>query len=209
MPHIAKTRAALYARVSTTEQRVDLQLREMRDYAAGRGWETTEYIDHGVSGSETRRPRLAALTEDLHRHSIEVVLVWKFDRMFRSVQHILEFLAMLKNLHVDFVSVTDHVETSTPAGKMHFTMIAAFAEFERSLTRERQMAGIAAARERGVKFGAPAKSIDEKRIREDHDLLRSYSKVARIHGVSKTTIIRVCHERRLDRRKFPRELASV
>ncbi len=178
----------------------------MREYAARRGWSVREYCDHGVSGTEERRPQLAALIEDLHRRKIDVVLVWKFDRMARSVRHMLDFATLLKSLGVAFVSVTDHIDTSTPMGEFFFTVNSAYAQMERSISRERQMAGIEAAFRRGVKFGRPPIELDEKRIREDYRAIRSVRKVAELHGVSKTMVIRVCHNERSqpDRRKFAR-----
>lgn len=206
VPDLPKIRAALYARVSSSDQRPDLQVNAMREYASRRGWDVREYTDHGVSGAEERRPQLAALTEDLHKHKIDVVLVWKFDRMFRSVHHMAEFGIFLKNLGVDFVSVTEQIDTSTAAGKLHFNMLSAIAEFENAVRHERQMAGIAAALNRGVRFGRPAIELNEDRIRADYQAIKSVRKVSALHGVSKSTVIRVCHRVRSqpDRRKFSR-----
>jgi DNA invertase Pin-like site-specific DNA recombinase len=197
-------RAALYARVSTSDQNVDLQLREMREYAARRGWSLKEYVDRGISGVETRRPHLAQLTEDLQAHRLDVVLVWKFDRLFRSVQHMVEFLARLQKLQVEFVSLTEQIDTSSPSGKLIFHVLAAIAEFEREMIRERVVAGLRAAEARGQILGHPQKPIDEARIREDYRLLKSYRRVAEIHHVSKATIIRVCQGRRSERRSAER-----
>src|SRR5579862_2564324 len=130
-------RIAVYARVSTLDQNPDLQLRELREYAARRGWKIQEFVDHGISGSETRRPRLAALTEALKRHEFDAVLVWKFDRIFRSVQHIVQFFELLNHLQVELVSLTEQIDTGSPQGKLVFHILAAIAEFERAMIRER------------------------------------------------------------------------
>ena len=193
-------RAAIYARVSTADQNVDLQLRELRAYAARRGWSVVEYVDHGVSGSETRRPRLAQLGEDLRDHHIDVVLVWKFDRLFRSVQHIVEFSGQLEKLRVEFVSLTEQIDTTSPQGKLVFHVLAAIAEFERAMIRERVLAGLRAAEARGVKLGRPQKPVDERKIRLDYKALQSYAKVARIHKISKTVCFAIVNGQRSERR---------
>jgi DNA invertase Pin-like site-specific DNA recombinase len=199
-------RAALYARVSTADQNVDLQLREMREYAARRGWILAEYVDHGISGIETtRRPRLSALTEDLRAHRVDVVLVWKFDRLFRSVQHIVDFFQMLQRLKVEFVSVTEQIDTSSSSGKLIFHVLAAIAEFEREMIRERVVAGLSAARARGQVLGRPRLPIDAAKVKADYSLLKSYARVAKVHHTTKSTVIRICSGQRGERRTSMRE----
>jgi DNA invertase Pin-like site-specific DNA recombinase len=199
-----QTRAAVYMRVSTLDQNPDLQIRELKAYADRRGWKITEFTDHGVTGSETRRPRLAALTESLKRHEFDVVLVWKFDRVFRSVQHMVEFFELCRHLRVEFVSLTEQIDTASPSGKLVFHMLAAIAEFERELIRERVLAGLRAAKARGAKLGRPRKAVDAARILEDRRLGRSYSEIAREHGISRTTAFGICHGIQNDRRKADR-----
>lgn len=197
-------RVAVYARVSTLDQHPEAQLRDLRQYAARRGWEATEFVDHGVSGAETRRPRLADLTEKLKRHDFDIVLVWKFDRLFRSVQHIVEFFELVKHLRVEFVSLTEQIDTSSPSGKLIFHVLAAIAEFEREMIRERVLMGLRAAKARGVKLGRPRKEVDVKRILEDRRLKRSLAEIARELHVSKTKIHSVCKAADLDRRRSDR-----
>ncbi|SRR5258708_7935528 len=199
-----QTRAAVYARVSTLDQNPDLQLRELRQYADRRGWKITEFTDHGVSGSETRRPRLTALTESLKRHDFDVVLVWKFDRLFRSVQHIVQFFELVQHLKVEFVSLTEQIDTGSPSGRLIFHVLASIAEFEREMIRERVLAGLRAAKARGTKLGRPRKQVDTARILEDQRLGRSYSEIAREHGISRTTAFGICHGIQNDRRKGDR-----
>lgn len=197
-------RAAVYARVSTLDQNPDLQIRELRAYADRRAWKITEFVDHGISGAETRRPRLAALTESLNRHDFDVVLVWKFDRMFRSVQHIVEFFELVKHLKVEFVSLTEQIDTGSPQGKLMFHILAAMAEFERALLRERVLAGLQAAKARGKKLGRPCKEVDTKRILEDQRAGRSYREIARDYGISSTTAFAICNGSGSERRRSKR-----
>ncbi|HLZ52057.1 MAG TPA: recombinase family protein [Candidatus Acidoferrum sp.] len=197
-------RAAVYARVSTLDQNPDLQLRELREFSRRRGWTIVEFVDHGISGAETRRPRLAALTESLQRRQFDVVLVWKFDRLFRSVQHIVQFFGLLQHLKIDFVSVTEQIDTGSPSGKLIFHVLAAIAEFEREMIRERVLAGMRAAKARGTICHRPRKQIDEARVIADHRLLGSCSKVAKIHGCSKTLIVDILNGNRGEKRKGDR-----
>ncbi len=194
-------RVAVYARVSTLDQNPDLQLRELHEYARRRDWKITEFVDHGISGTEARRPRLAAMNEALFRHDFDVVLVWKFDRLFRSVQHIVEFFGKVRQLHVDFVSITEQLDTATPQGRLIFHVLASIAEFEREMIRERVLAGLRAAKARGAKLGRPKKKIDVARVLEDRRLGRSLNEIAREFGVSKTTIFGICNGIENDRRK--------
>jgi DNA invertase Pin-like site-specific DNA recombinase len=204
MGDVKAVRAAVYMRVSTLDQNPDLQIRELRAYAERRNWKITEFVDHGITGSETRRPRLAALTESLKRHEFDTVLVWKFDRVFRSVQHIVEFFALARNLRVDFVSLTEQIDTTTPSGKLVFHVLAAIAEFERELIRERVLAGLRAAQARGVKLGRPRKAVDVARILEDQRAGRSYREIGRDHGISATTAFAICNGAQSERRRSDR-----
>ena len=131
-------RVALYARVSTSNhgQDVTLQTRELKEFIAYRGWQFAgEYVDLGISGSKVRRPELDRLMADAHRHQFDAVIVWKFDRFARSVSHLLRALETFQELGIDFVSLSESLDTSTPAGKMVFTVLGAVAELERSLSR--------------------------------------------------------------------------
>lgn len=154
-------RCALYARVSTRDQRPDLQLEQLRDHAPKRGWEiAAEFIDRGESGGKRSRPQLDALMQAALRREIDVVLVWKFDRFARSLQHLVSALAEFEALGIDFVSYTEELDTSTPMGRALFHVAGAMAELERSLNRERTRAGLEAARRRGKRLGRPRKALD-------------------------------------------------
>src|SRR6266705_3074349 len=136
-------RVAIYARVSTTNhgQDVGLQTRELREFAEARGWHIAdEYIDEGVRGAKDSRPELNRLMADAHKRRFDVVCVWRFDRFARSVSHLLRALETFKAIGIDFVSYSEQMDTSTPAGKMVFTVLGAVAEpaeLERSLIVER------------------------------------------------------------------------
>jgi len=158
---------AIYARVSTANhgQDVTLQTRELEQFAGARGWHVAGvYVDKGVSGSKDSRPELNRLMADAHKRRFDVVCVWRFDRFARSVSHLLRALETFKALGIDFVSFSEQMDTSTPAGKMVFTVLGAVAELERSLIVERVRAGLRNARVKGKKLGRPSIAVDAARI---------------------------------------------
>ena len=140
---------AIYARVSTSGngQSPEMQTRELTEYAQRRGWGVVgEYVDVGISGCKEKRPELDRLMADAHRRRFDAVVVWRFDRFARSVSHLLRALEAFKTLGIEFVSLSEQVDTSTPTGKMVFTVLGAVAELERSLIVERVRAGMRNAR---------------------------------------------------------------
>jgi DNA invertase Pin-like site-specific DNA recombinase len=162
-------RVAIYARVSTanTGQDPAMQTRELKEYCQRRGWEVAgEYVDRGVSGSKDSRPELNRLMADGHQRRFDAVLVWKFDRFARSVSHLLRALETFSALGVEFVSLSEQMDTSTPTGKMVFTVLGAVAELERALIVERVRAGMRNARAKGKRIGRPPRTYlaeDERR----------------------------------------------
>jgi len=169
-------RVAIYARVSTANhgQDVSMQTRELRQFAEARGWQLAgEYIDAGVSGAKDSRPELNRLMADAHKRRFDVVCVWRFDRFARSVSHLLRALETFRALGIDFVSYSEQMDTSTPAGKMVFTVLGAVAELERSLIVERVRAGLRNARAKGKRLGRPRLAVDAARIARLHSLGRS------------------------------------
>jgi DNA invertase Pin-like site-specific DNA recombinase len=151
------TRAALYLRVSTADQKPDLQSDGLRAYAARAGLDIIQdYCDVGVSGRREGRPQLNALMAAARNHEIDCVLVWKFDRFARSTRHLLVALEEFNHLGVRFVSVQDQIDTDSPMGRAMFTIIGAMAELESSLISERVTAGMRAAETRGKLIGRPA-----------------------------------------------------
>jgi DNA invertase Pin-like site-specific DNA recombinase len=151
------TRAALYLRVSTADQKPDLQYDGLRSYAAHAGLDIVQdYCDVAVSGRREGRPKLNALMSAARDREIDCVLVWKFDRFARSTRHLLTALEEFNHLGVRFISVQDQVDTESPMGRAMFTIIAAMAELESSLISERVTAGMKAAEARGKHLGRPA-----------------------------------------------------
>lgn len=160
-------RAALYARVSTLHQGQDpdLQSREIREFCQRRGWPLVgEYVDAGISGAKERRPQLDRLIADAHKRKFEIIVVWKFDRFARSVSHLLRALENFRALGIEFVSLSEQIDTSTPTGKMIFTVLGSIAELERSLIAERVRAGLRNAKAKGRKLGRPAKQVSAAQI---------------------------------------------
>jgi DNA invertase Pin-like site-specific DNA recombinase len=154
-------RVAIYARVSTAgnNQSPEMQTRELREYCAHRGWIVAgEYVDVGISGAKEKRPELDRLLGDAHRRRFDAVVVWKFDRFARSVSHLLRALEGFQSLGIEFVSLSEQLDTSTPTGKMVFTVLGAVAELERSLIVERVRAGMRNARAKGKRIGRPPRT---------------------------------------------------
>src|SRR5215831_5091554 len=160
-------RAAIYARVSTANngQNPEMQLRELREYCQHRGWDLVgEYVDAGISGAKDSRPELNRLNADARRRRFDAIVVWKFDRFARSVSHLLRALEEFRSLGIEFVSLSEQIDTSTPTGKMVFTVLGAVAELERSLIAERVRAGIRNSRAKGRRWGRPRVAMDAARI---------------------------------------------
>jgi DNA invertase Pin-like site-specific DNA recombinase len=160
-------RAAIYARVSTVNhgQDVSMQTRDLEQFAKARGWRLIDsYLDVGISGSKDKRPQLDRLMADAHKRRFDIVIVWRFDRFARSVSHLLRALETFNALGVAFVSLSEQMDTTTPTGKMIFTVLGAVAELERSLIVERVRAGLRNARAKGKTLGRPRKIVDATKI---------------------------------------------
>jgi len=190
-------RAALYVRVSTGEQNTASQERALREYVLRRGWSVRAiYRDAGVSGAKASRPGLDNLLRDCRRGGIDVVVVWKFDRFARSLKTLIAGLELCRALGIDFVSVTEAVDTSLPAGEMLFQIIGAVAQFERSLIAERVKAGLHHARASGKRLGRPPlRELNQKEIRELRRVRRQgkpFRHLAKQFGVSVWTAHTLC-----------------
>jgi DNA invertase Pin-like site-specific DNA recombinase len=182
-------RAAVYARVSTAEQSTGMQVAALREYIARRGWTIAdEYVDEGFSGSRDRRPALDRLMVDARRRAFDSVVVFRFDRFARSVAHLARSLDEFRALGIDFVSLHETIDTSTPLGRMVFHVSAAFAELERSLIIERVRSGLAHAKKRGKRLGRRPAMINVERVCELVAQGQSRRAVARALGVSEGTI---------------------
>jgi DNA invertase Pin-like site-specific DNA recombinase len=183
-------RIAIYYRVSTSDQRPDAQVHELRDYAKKRRFEIVGgYVDT-ASGAAKSRPELDRMLADVRKRKADVVLVWAFDRFARSTRQLVDTLEEFAKLGVDFVSYTQQIDTTTPAGKLTFTVLAAIAEFERELIRERVKAGMAAAKAKGKRVGrrriSVAKQNRARRLRADG---WPYRRIANELGVSPATVV--------------------
>jgi DNA invertase Pin-like site-specific DNA recombinase len=161
------TRTAIYARVSTVGngQSPEMQVRELREYCQRRGWQVAdEYVEVGISGAKDRRPQLDRMMADAHKRRFDIVAVWRFDRFARSVSQLLRALDTFRVLGIEFVSLSESLDTATPAGRMVFTVLGAVAELERSLVAERVRAGLRNARAKGKRLGRPRVIVDAARI---------------------------------------------
>ncbi len=190
------TRTALYGRISTSNngQSPEMQLRELREYCERRGWSVAgEYVDMGISGAKDRRPELDRLMSDAHKRRFDVIAVWKFDRFARSVSHLLRALDTFRVLGIEFVSLSESLDTATPAGRMVFTVLGAVAELERSLIAERVRAGLRNARAKGKRLGRPRVIVDEARIARLRATGLSWAKIAAQLGVGEGTVYRLMH----------------
>lgn len=187
-------RVAVYARVSTLNhgQDPELQLGELREYAAHRGWRITEeYVDNGVSGAKESRPALNRLMNDAKQRKFDVVSVWKLDRFGRSVRHVLVALSELEALGITFVSLKDNLDLGSPTGRFMFQIIAAFGELERAMTVERVKAGLQNAKRKGKKLGRPRAEADLRKIAALRASGASWRMVSRKTGISVRTIKRL------------------
>src|SRR6266567_472396 len=167
-PKEAAMKAAIYARVSTLNHGQDpqMQLRELKEYCTRRAWEiTSEYIDSGISGAKDSRPELNRMMADALKRRFDAVVCWKFDRFARSVSHLLRALETFKSLGIEFCSFSEQMDTTTPTGKMIFTVLGAVAELESSLIAERVRAGLRNARAKGRRLGRPPANVLDSTIR--------------------------------------------
>ncbi len=184
-------RVGIYARVSTTDkgQSVDMQLRELEAYAQARGWTIRErYLDEGVSGSQARRPGLDRLLSACRRRQVDVVLVWRLDRLGRSLKHLIMMLDELQSLGVAFVALHEQIDCTTATGQLMLHLLGAFAEFERALIRERVKAGLAHARTKGQRLGRPRLEIDPARLESLRKDGRSIRQIAQTLHISPASV---------------------
>jgi DNA invertase Pin-like site-specific DNA recombinase len=201
---IQKTRAAIYARVSTSNhgQDVGLQLDELRAVAGQRGWHVVgEFVDEGVSGASASRPALDEMMTAARSGKLDIIAVWKLDRLGRSLQHLLGVLDEQMRLGVQFVSLRDSgIDTTSASGRLLLHLLGAFAEFERAMIRERVVAGVRRAQASGKHCGRPRVDLDLRPalalLEKGHGLKR----IASMLRVSRTTL----RERLTERGYWPR-----
>ena len=183
-------RAAIYARVSTNNgQDPHMQIRELREYCKRRGWDIEgEYVDTGVCGAKEHRPRLDVLLAACRKRRVDAVVVYRYDRFARSLRQLVNALEEFRSLGIEFISLHEGVDTSTPNGRLVFGIFASIAEFERELIRDRVKSGIAAAKSRGKTLGRPRVNVDAARIATLRASGRSWPKIAAELGVSVGTV---------------------
>jgi putative DNA-invertase from lambdoid prophage Rac len=203
-------RCAIYARVSTTDQNCDMQLREIREYCDRRGWSVAgEYVDTGVSGSKRSRPELDRMMKDAQQHRVDCVIVWKLDRFGRSVLHLNEALGSLRSWGVRFICITQSIDTdqSNPTSNLLLNMLAAIAEFEREMIRERVNAGLKSYRDayaagqigkkrcsrsgKNLPVGRQRRIFSREKAHELREQGKSIREIARLLGIGKGTAARV------------------
>jgi DNA invertase Pin-like site-specific DNA recombinase len=181
--------AAVYARVSTTEQTCENQLLELRRYCEARGWTIgREFIDTGVSGAKDRRPALDQLVAEARRRRFDVLVCWRLDRLGRNLKHLITLLEECQALGVAFVSLAEGIDATTPAGKLQMHILGAIAEFERDRIRERVVAGLTRAKRDGQRLGRPKVALPLERLALVAEL--SLTEAATVLGVSRSTMKR-------------------
>lgn len=182
-------RVGIYARVSTKDQSCDMQMRDLRAYCTARGFTIIrEYIDIGQSGAKDSRPELNELMADARKRKFDSILVWRFDRFARSTKHLLLALEEFRSLGVMFMSYQENIDTSTPLGQALFTIVAAVAQLERDLIRERVSAGVRNARAKGKQLGRPRVSVSVDEILRLRAEGQSSRKIAAALGIGEGTV---------------------
>jgi DNA invertase Pin-like site-specific DNA recombinase len=199
-----RKRAALYVRVSTDAQTVENQIRELRQVAERRGWDVVEvYRDAGISGAKGRngRPGLDNMLKDASRRKFDIVMAWAIDRLGRSLSNLLDTIQHLEACGVDLYLDQQAIDTTTPMGKLVFQLTGAFAEFERTMIRQRIKAGLKRAVAQGVKLGRPkVDSAIERRVRKQLAKGLGILKVAKSLGIGTGTVQRISKERAISPR---------
>jgi DNA invertase Pin-like site-specific DNA recombinase len=197
---MSNKRAALYVRVSTDAQTVENQIRELRQVAERRGWDVVEvYSDAGISGAKSRngRPGLDSMLKDANRRKFDIVMAWAIDRLGRSLIDLLTMIQHLEACGIDLFIDQQAIDTTTPMGKLVFQVTGAFAEFERSMIRQRVKAGLKRAVAQGVKLGRPKiDSTTERKVRKQIAKGVGILRVAKSLGIGTGTVQRIASEGR-------------
>lgn len=185
-------KVATYSRVSTSHhnQNPEVQVHELRRYCEARGWSINyELVDHGYSGGTDARPGLKQLLNLVKERKVDVVIVVKMDRLFRSLKHLVSTLEEWQALGVQFVATKDNIDYTTPAGRLMAQILGSLAEFEKGLLVERTLLGLEHARRTGKILGRPKKRDDEK-IQELRGKGLSYTQIQKELGVSRGSVFR-------------------
>ena len=177
---------AIYARVSTDKQKVDMQISDLQEFVQRAGWIVyREFVDNGFTGKDTSRPAFKEMMDEARKRKFDMLLVWKLDRLSRSLKDLIGTLDELGHLGIDFISYDNKIDTSSPTGKLVFQIIGAVAEFERDIISERVRAGLRNARRKGKRLGRPPVApiiIDKARLLRSKGL--SYRDIGKQLGIS-------------------------
>lgn len=186
-------RCAIYARVSTADQDPGVQLNQLRDFVTARGWSAAscEFVDHGVSGAKDSRPGLNAMLVQVRKRQVDVVVIWSLDRLGRSLSHLVRLADEFLSLGVDLACYTQPIDTTTPTGKLTFSILGAVAEFEREIIKSRVRAGIAKARRDGKTLGRPRALVQKTTVEKLRAGGMSVREIAAHTGVSKSVVARL------------------
>lgn len=194
-----KQKVAIYARVSTSNkgQDLDTQLLPLQRYCKERDREIVETYTDIMSGSKESRPSLNQLLDDAQAHRFDTVIVFRFDRISRSTKQLIDLLERFRKLNISFISINENIDTTTPAGSMMFTIIAAFAKFERDIISERVRFGIEKAKANGKQIGRKKIAVDTEKIIDYHCQGVSIREISKLCGVSKSKIHRILSQKSL------------
>jgi len=192
MSHDRPIRVALYARVSTLAgQDPEMQLRELREYCQRRGLQIVEeFVDKGISGSKERRPALDRLMVACRKRLVDGVVVYRYDRFARSLRQLVNALEEFRTLGIDFISLHEGVDTSTPNGRLVFGIFASIAEFERELIRDRVRSGLASAKAKGKQLGRPRRDVNAAQVALLRGQGHSWAAIAVELGIGEGTVRR-------------------
>ena len=168
-----------------------MQVNELRDYCLRRSWYVAgEYVDRGISGSRERRPELDRLLTDCRKRRVDAVIVYRYDRFARSLRQLVNALEEFRSLGIEFISLHEGVDTSTPNGRLVFGIFASIAEFERELIRDRVRSGLASAKAKGKQLGRPRVIVDAQQIAFLRDQGRSWAEIVLQIGAGQGTVRR-------------------
>ena len=186
-----KKKVAVYVRVSTKDQSVDMQLHDLERYSRERGLDVFKvYEDNGVSGTKETRPALNELMNDAKKKMFDIVLVWRFDRFARSTKHLVTALHEFRHLGIDFISFQENIDTSSPLGEAIFTIISAMSTLERDIIAERVKGGLRKAKAKGKRLGRPNDEIDVDKVIKFKEQGKSIREIAKHLNLSRGKVER-------------------
>jgi DNA invertase Pin-like site-specific DNA recombinase len=184
-------KVAVYVRVSTKDQSVDMQLNDLERYSRERGLDVFKvYEDNGVSGTKETRPALNELMNDAKKKRFDMVLVWRFDRFARSTKHLVTALHEFRHLGIDFISFQENIDTSSPLGEAIFTIISAMSTLERDIIAERVKGGLRKAKAKGKRLGRPNDEIDVDKVIKFKEQGKSIREIAKHLNLSRGKVER-------------------